>query len=223
MQLGSVGECRRAKEFARRLRRDGFDELVFSVVRSDRHELLVELDEEELAFAGNAVVEAPVVQSERELTGRRIDDTAPALRKHDIDSIASSRLQKHVPQLVVDDLARIEHGAAGIGRRELSRLDRRQLGILLRGEANLLHAPTRGRSCLEREPGRSNRKQQREGADRHEHATRADSARGQRGHLTVAIEAGQCKHDTQEQGDRRQQGQITQRREPEDPKHCFAR
>src|SRR6185503_19101417 len=127
MQLGSIGECRRAKELARRLRRDGLDELVFSV-RSDRHELLVELEEEELAFAGNAVVEAAVVQSERELAGRRIDDAAPALRKHDIDSTASSRLQKHVPQLVADNLARIEHGAAGVGRRELSGLDRRQLG-----------------------------------------------------------------------------------------------
>src|SRR5262245_56943061 len=139
MQLGAIGESTRAEEIACRLRGHGPDE-VFLLVRPNRHEHLVELPNEEVALAGNALVKPAVVQNEREVSRRLVDDAAPALGKHHTDSIAPLRLQEHVAELFADDFTRIENGAAGIRRRELTGLDGRQLYIFLCAEADLLDA-----------------------------------------------------------------------------------
>jgi hypothetical protein len=56
MQLGPIGEPPRAQKLARSLRGDGFDEIVVVVIGANRHELLLELDDEELSFTGHAFV-----------------------------------------------------------------------------------------------------------------------------------------------------------------------
>jgi hypothetical protein len=138
--------------------------------------LLAEVDDQELALPRDALVAASVVQHERQLARAGIHLAAAACGDDRHHAVPLLPLEEHVAQLVAHDFARVHHRVAGVGRREPAGFDRRELDLLIGPEPNLFDLPARGRRQHERQPAGADDQQQRQNADRHQHASGAEAA-----------------------------------------------